>query len=143
MSVLSLARKVVYVTVIRYMRYILIATVQSSCRLTPATIYERQVLHEGRVLVPGYPHLQRAQPIWIAHQLLAHAWSFSRDLERLQLSQKHVNQSPLGAAAMAGTPHPIDRALSAKLLGFEGVIENAMDARWHPVGCGEKGTSTV
>lgn len=83
---------------------------------------------DGRVLVPGYTHLQRAQPIWMAHQLLAHAWSFSRDLDRIDLARTHVNQSPLGAAAMAGTPHPIDRAYSAELLGFDGVMENAMDA---------------
>ena len=91
------------------------------------TIAEKAV-SDGRVLVPGYTHLQRAQPIWIAHQLLAHAWSFSRDLDRLALARTHVNQSPLGAAAMAGTPHPIDRAFSADLLGFEGIMENAMDA---------------
>ena len=83
---------------------------------------------DGKVLVPGYTHLQRAQPIWLAHQLLAHAWSFSRDWERLELAKKHVNQSPLGAAAMAGTPHPINRALSAELLHFDSVMENAMDA---------------
>jgi argininosuccinate lyase len=91
-------------------------------------ILAERALKDGRVLVPGYTHLQRAQPIWIAHQLLAHAWSFSRDWERITLAKKHVNQSPLGAAAMAGTPHPIDRMLSAELLGFEGVMENAMDA---------------
>ena len=96
----------------------------------------RQLIHvlahraqqDGRVLVPGYTHLQRAQPIWFAHQLLAHTWAFSRDFERLQQAEKRVNQSPLGAAAMAGTPHPIDRVFSAKELSFEGVIENAMDA---------------
>jgi argininosuccinate lyase len=87
-----------------------------------------RALKDGRVLVPGYTHLQRAQPIWIAHQLLAHAWSFSRDCERINLAKKHVNQSPLGAAAMAGTPHPIDRMISANILGFDGVMENAMDA---------------
>lgn len=88
----------------------------------------KRALKDGRVLVPGYTHLQRAQPIWIAHQLLAHAWSFSRDCERITLAKKHVNQSPLGSAAMAGTPHPIDRSISADLLGFDGVMENAMDA---------------
>ncbi len=96
----------------------------------------RQLIHvladraqkDGKVLVPGYTHLQRAQPIWFAHQLLAHTWAFSRDLERLGQAQKRVNQSPLGAAAMAGTPHPIDRVFSAQELSFDGVIENAMDA---------------
>ncbi len=83
---------------------------------------------DGRVLVPGYTHLQRGQPIWLAHQLLAHAWSLARDRERIADARRRVNRSPLGAAAMAGTPHPIDRQHTATLLDFDGVIENAMDA---------------
>lgn len=83
---------------------------------------------DGQVLVPGYTHLQRGQPIWIGHQLLAHTWSFSRDLERLRGAMIRLNRSPLGAAAMAGTPHPIRREITAELLGFDGLIENAMDA---------------
>jgi argininosuccinate lyase len=83
---------------------------------------------DGRVLVPGPTHLQRGQPIWFAHHLLAHAWAFERDRARLRDCRARVNQSPLGAAAMAGTPHPIDRELSARLLGFDGLVENAMDA---------------
>jgi len=87
-----------------------------------------RVESDGRTLVPGYTHLQRAQPIWLGHQLLAHAWALSRDRERLQDARGRVNRSPLGAAAMAGSPHPIDREKSAQLLGFEGLVENAMDA---------------
>ena len=87
-----------------------------------------RVENDGKVLVPGYTHLQRGQPIWFGHQLLAHTWAFHRDLERLNDAFVRVNRSPLGAAAMAGTPHPIDRLRSADLLGFDGVIENAMDA---------------
>jgi len=83
---------------------------------------------DGRTLVAGYTHLQRGQPIWLGHQLLAYAWSFSRDRERLADCRRRVNRSPLGAAAMAGTPHPIDRHRSAELLGFDGLIDNAMDA---------------
>ncbi len=83
---------------------------------------------KGKVVVPGYTHLQRGQPIWFAHHLLAHAWSLQRDLERLADTRRRVNQSPLGAAAMAGTPHPIDRHKSASLLGFSGPMNNAMDA---------------
>ncbi len=89
-----------------------------------AELAERQ----GRVIVPGYTHLQRGQPIWLAHQLLAHAWSLERDRERLRDARKRVNRSPLGAAAMAGTPHPIDREDSAARLSFESVMPNAMDA---------------
>ena len=85
-------------------------------------------IEQGRVLVPGYTHLQRGQPIWFAHQLMAHAWSFSRDWERFSDSQKRVNRCPLGGAAMAGTPHPIDRKRTASLLEFDGLVENAMDA---------------
>jgi argininosuccinate lyase len=83
---------------------------------------------DGRTLVPGYTHLQRGQPIWLGHQLLAYAWSFSRDRERLADCRSRVNRSPLGAAAMAGTPHPINRHRTAELLGFDGLIDNAMDA---------------
>ncbi len=83
---------------------------------------------DGRQLVPGPTHLQRGQPIWLGHHLLAHAWAFSRDRERLADARRRVNRSPLGAAAMAGTPHPIDRARTAALLGFDGLVDNAMDA---------------
>ena len=82
---------------------------------------------DGRVLVPGTTHLQRAQPIWLAHQILAHAWALSRDRERLIDCRRRTNRSPLGSAAMAGTPHPIDRRRTAELLGFDGIVENAMD----------------
>lgn len=83
---------------------------------------------DGKVLTAGYTHLQRGQPIWFAHQLLSHAWAFSRDLERVEQTLERMNRSPLGAAAMAGTPHPIDRLRTAELLGFNGIVENAMDA---------------
>lgn len=87
-----------------------------------------RVESDGRVLVPGFTHLQRGQPIWLGHHLLAHAWALSRDRERVADVRRRVNRNPLGAAAMAGTPHPIDRARTAELLGFESVCENAMDA---------------
>ena len=83
---------------------------------------------DGRTLLPGYTHLQRAQPIWLGHQLLAHAWALSRDRERIGDARKRVNRSPLGAAALAGTPHPVDRKRTAELLGFDSVLDNAMDA---------------
>jgi len=92
-----------------------------------ATLLDR-VRRDGRALVAGYTHLQRAQPIWLGHQWLAHAWALARDRERLAGALDRVNRSPLGAAALAGTPHPIDRARSAELLGFPALVENAMDA---------------
>lgn len=79
-------------------------------------------------IMPGYTHLQRAQPISFAHHLMAYFWMFERDKQRLTESLKRINVSPLGAGALAGTTFPIDRAYSAELLGFDGIYENSMDA---------------
>lgn len=83
---------------------------------------------DGDVLIPGFTHLQRGQPVFLGHHLLAHAWMVARDLERVRDARRRMNRCPLGAGAMAGTPHPIDRHRTAELLGFEGPIDNAMDA---------------
>ena len=87
-----------------------------------------RVERDGRTLMPGYTHLQRGQPIWLGHHLLAHTWALARDRERLADALRRIDRSPLGACAMAGSPHPIDRRRSAELLGFAQVIPNAMDA---------------
>ncbi|MBP1157773.1 MULTISPECIES: argininosuccinate lyase [unclassified Paenibacillus] len=79
-------------------------------------------------IVPGYTHLQRAQPILFAHHLMAYVSMFQRDIERLQDSYKRVNVMPLGAGALAGTTFPIDRHFVAQQLGFDGVYENSLDA---------------
>ncbi|WP_203361487.1 argininosuccinate lyase [Bacillus sp. REN10] len=79
-------------------------------------------------LAPGYTHLQRAQPISFGHHLMAYFWMLQRDKERFQEGLKRTDVSPLGAGALAGTTFPIDRELSAKLLGFSGVYANSMDA---------------
>jgi argininosuccinate lyase len=79
-------------------------------------------------LMPGYTHLQRAQPVLLSHHLLAYAGMFQRDAERLQDAFKRINQLPLGACALAGTTLPIDRVYVAKVLGFEGVFHNSIDA---------------
>ncbi len=79
-------------------------------------------------LVPGYTHLQRAQPILFAHHLLAYISMFQRDYERFVDGTRRLNKSPLGAAALAGTSFPIDRQRVAKKLGFDGVVENSIDA---------------
>ncbi|KRL41245.1 argininosuccinate lyase [Liquorilactobacillus nagelii] len=79
-------------------------------------------------LMPGYTHLQHAQPISYAHYLLAYYQMFKRDAERFDFSQQHINLSPLGAAALAGTTFPIDRDYSAKLLGFSEIYANSLDA---------------
>ncbi|MCA1718410.1 MAG: argininosuccinate lyase [Actinobacteria bacterium] len=79
------------------------------------------------LILPGYTHLQRAQPILLSHHLLAHFWAFERDLERLDAAREAANVSPLGAAALAGTPHPVDPALTAEALGMRS-LANSLDA---------------
>lgn len=83
---------------------------------------------DGDTLMPGFTHLQRGQPILLGHHLLAFAWAVVRDRDRFQGALERVDLCPLGGCAMAGTPHPIDRQRTAELLGFAGVVENAMDA---------------
>ena len=80
------------------------------------------------VILPGYTHLQHAQPVLLAHHLLAYFEMFGRDRARFREVRKRVNVLPLGSAALAGTPYPIDRARVAKELGFEAVSANSMDA---------------
>ena len=79
-------------------------------------------------LIPGYTHLQRAQPLSLAHHLLAYIEMMQRDRERLIDVRKRVNLSPLGSAALAGTRVPIDRYFTAELLGFSGICQNSIDA---------------
>lgn len=79
-------------------------------------------------IMPGYTHMQHAQPISYAHYLLAYFDMFQRDVERFEFNMKHTNISPLGAAALAGTTFPIDREFSAKELGFDDVYHNSLDA---------------
>jgi argininosuccinate lyase len=78
--------------------------------------------------MPGFTHLQHAQPTTLAHHLLAYEQAFSRDFDRLNEAYARVNQSPLGAAAFASTGYPIDREFTAMLLGFDGLVTNTMDA---------------
>ncbi|UOQ92591.1 argininosuccinate lyase [Halobacillus shinanisalinarum] len=79
-------------------------------------------------IIPGYTHLQRAQPVSFAHHLLAYFWMFERDKERLKDSVKRIDWSPLGAAALAGTPYAVDRQMTAETLGFDNVYPNSLDA---------------
>ena len=79
-------------------------------------------------ILPGYTHLQRAQPVTFAHHLLAYAMMFVRDIGRLKDAAKRMNVCPLGACALAGTTFPIDRTLTAKSLGFDGITLNSMDS---------------
>jgi argininosuccinate lyase len=80
-----------------------------------------------RLILPGYTHLQRAQPILLAHHLLAHFEAFRRDLRRLEAAGEAASVSPLGAAALGGTPHPVDPGLTASELGLR-PFANSLDA---------------
>ncbi len=79
-------------------------------------------------IMPGFTHLQHAQPTTLAHHLLAYEQAFARDFDRLKDAYTRVNRCPLGAAAFASTGYPIDREYTASLLGFDGLVENSMDA---------------
>ncbi len=78
-------------------------------------------------IMPGYTHLQRAQPITFANHLLAYAFMLKRDKERFMDALKRMNYSPLGSCALAGTTYPIDREMVAKELGFDGIVRNSLD----------------
>jgi argininosuccinate lyase len=82
----------------------------------------------GEIIMPGYTHLQRAQPILLAHWWLSHYWALKRDLERLQDLTKRVSVLPLGSGALAGAPFAVDRDALAKSLGFAEVSQNSLDA---------------
>ena len=94
--------------------------------------FERALLRQAErhvdTLIPGYTHLQRAQPLSLAHHLLAYVAMAQRDRERLADVRRRVNICPLGAAALAGTPVPIDRRQTAAELGFEAIYGNSLDA---------------
>jgi argininosuccinate lyase len=87
-----------------------------------------QAARHADVVMPGFTHLQVAQPVTFGHHLLAYFEMFERDRERLADCRRRVNRLPLGAAALAGTTFPIDRQRVARELGFEGVCENSLDA---------------
>jgi argininosuccinate lyase len=94
--------------------------------------FQRVLLYKSEkyfgTVMPGYTHLQRAQPIFLSHHLLAYVAMLERDDERLSDCYSRVNRLPLGAAALAGTSFPIDRAMVARKLGFDSVLENSIDA---------------
>jgi len=87
-----------------------------------------QAARHAALVMPGFTHLQVAQPVTFGHHLLAYAAMFARDRARLADCRRRVNVLPLGAAALAGTTFPIDRAQVARALGFEAIAENSLDA---------------
>ena len=88
----------------------------------------QRALDAGDTYLPGYTHLQRAQPVLLAHHLLAHGWALARDVDRLLATRTRLDVSPLGAGALAGSSLPIDPVGNAADLGFAGVFDNSLDA---------------
>ncbi len=82
----------------------------------------------GDAYLPGYTHMQRAQPVLLAHHLLAHGWALARDVDRLAATRRRLDVSPLGAGALAGSSLPLDPDWVARELGFAGRFENSLDA---------------
>src|SRR5262249_3259790 len=88
---------------------------------------EKALAHAATVM-PGFTHLQTAQPVTFGHHLLAYVEMAARDRGRLADARTRLNESPLGAAALAGTSFPLDRAMTAKTLGFDRPAANSLDA---------------
>ncbi|MBQ3792613.1 MAG: argininosuccinate lyase, partial [Clostridia bacterium] len=87
---------------------------------------EKAEEYKGTIL-PGYTHLQRAQPVTFGHHLMAYAMMLLRDLKRFENTLSEINVNPIGSCALAGTTYPTDRIAEAEALGFEGVCQNSMD----------------
>ncbi len=104
-----------------------VAIIIESLRTLQATLAKAAQKHLD-VIMPGYTHLQRAQPVLLSHHLLAYYDMFGRDRERFAGGLERINVLPLGSGAIAGTTFPIDRAYVAKLLGFPRVSKNSIDA---------------
>ncbi len=100
----------------------------SSQILDLMTELSRQALAHHATVMPGYTHLQTAQPVTLGHHLLAYVEMLSRDAERLADATDRMNECPLGAAALAGTSFPINREMTAEILGFDGAMANSLDA---------------
>lgn len=108
------------------------------CKDAVATVAERILVLQdvlirraeeaGDAYLPGYTHLQQAQPVLLRHHLLAHFWSFGRDLDRLVDAHRRLDVSTLGAGALAGSSLPLDPAKTAERLGFARVFDNSLDA---------------
>lgn len=92
------------------------------------TVLLDRARESGAMYLPGYTHLQRAQPVPLAHHLMAHAWALARDFDRLLDACQRADTSPLGAGALAGSSLPLDPDAVARELGFAGRFENSLDA---------------
>ncbi|MBR7153599.1 MAG: argininosuccinate lyase [Candidatus Methanomethylophilaceae archaeon] len=108
-----------------YLRDAALAASESVDRLMMSLV--RVAEEHGDTVMPGFTHMQHAQPVTLAQHMMAHAFKFSRDAERFLDALSRLNYCPLGAAALAGTTYPIDRHMTASALGFKGPTENSMD----------------
>ena len=99
---------------------------QANLELRRALVHQAQEHFD--VILPGYTHLQHAQPVLFSHHMLAYVWMLTRDYERLAAARRAADASPLGSAALAGTTYPLDRQMTARELGFSRVIPNSLDA---------------
>ncbi|MBT3661622.1 MAG: argininosuccinate lyase [Rhodospirillaceae bacterium] len=109
-----------------YLRDLLLDVADETIRLQDAVL--DQAARHAETLMPGYTHLQHAQPTTFGHHLMRYGAAFDRDLARLAGAFAHTNLSSLGGAAMAGTSWPVDRRLSAELLGHDDIVVNSSDA---------------
>ena len=103
-----------------------IAEISAMTRTLIGAIAEKAQQYKAAIM-PGYTHLQRAQPITFGHHLMAYAMMLLRDLDRLSDCKRRMNQSPIGCCALAGTTYPIDRRFEAGKMGFDGVCRNSLD----------------
>ncbi len=104
-----------------------IARLQNLLKQAQQALLEQAAAHVSTIM-PGYTHLQRAQPVTFGHWCMAYVWQLQRDVERLNDALKRVDVSPLGTGALAGNPFGLDRATLARDLGFGGVAQNSLDA---------------
>ncbi len=109
-----------------YLRHAVKKAVEAGTHLIG--ILSQIALREKETLMPGYTHLQRAMPITLGHHLSAYAFMVTRDMDRFLSTWDRANALPLGSGALAGTNHPFDRKLTAKILGLKSVLENSLDA---------------
>src|SRR5699024_10007615 len=103
-----------------------VAALQAQLKDLVRVLCKKAEQYAGAVM-PGYTHLQRAQPITFGHHLMAYCEMLLRDLSRFADAQKRMDVMPLGSGALAGTTYPLDRQLAAKLLGFSQVSQNSLD----------------
>jgi argininosuccinate lyase len=109
-----------------YLKSILEAVLEALKELRQTIV--KLAVNQIDIIMPGYTHLQHAQPISFGQHLMAYYQMLTRDFERFEFNVKHTDMNPLGAAALAGTTFPIDRMLTTELLGFEKAYDNSMDA---------------